>query len=182
MVFFGYTRCARLCAFTVDNFQLVMDELGTAAEAVTAYFITVDPQRDTRAVLAEYVRGMSERIRALTGTDEQVDAALAAFGVRREVQAAQADGGYAVHHPGVLFFLGRDGRYKLHFREGTPAYEMTNLIRARIGSPDALLLGGTGDVGQGNLTAAERAAHAPPGARHGDASPAWRRPWYLPTA
>lgn len=135
LVLFGYTRCPQLCNVTVGNLQLVLEELGTAADNIEVYFITVDPVRDTRAVLAEYVRGMHPNVRALTGTDEQIEAALAAFGAARVVgnfgeTGHQAERDYVVAHTGVVFFLGRDGRYKLHFREGTPAYEMAPIIRA----------------------------------------------------
>ena len=135
LVFFGYTRCRQICAFTLENLQLTLEELGTAADNIQVYFITVDPGRDTRAVLAEYVRGMHPNVRVLTGTDEQIDAALAAFGAARiagnfGAPGYQAQVEYVVAHTGVVFFLGRDGRYKLHFREAMPAYEMAPLIRA----------------------------------------------------
>ena len=135
LVFFGYTHCRQICAFTLENLHLTLEELGTAADAIQVYFITVDPGRDTRAVLEEYVRGLHPNVRALTGTDEQIEAALAAFGAERLVgnfgaPGYQVERDYVVAHTGVVFFLGRDGRYKMHFREAMPAYEMAPIIRA----------------------------------------------------
>ena len=135
LVFFGYTRCRQICGFTIENLQRTLEELGAAADDIQVYFISVDPVRDTRAVLEEYVRGLHPNVRALTGTDEQIEAALAAFGAARVVgnfgeTGHQAERDYVIAHTGVVFFLGRDGRYKLHFREGMPAYEMAPIIRA----------------------------------------------------
>jgi protein SCO1/2 len=130
LVFFGYTNCVQICAPTLENLHLTLQELGAAADGIVVYFITVDPVRDTRAVLDEYVRGLHPNVRALRGTEEQTEAALAAFGAARFAGNNPGDPYYAVAHTGVVFFLGRDGRYKLHFREAMPAHEMAPLIRA----------------------------------------------------
>ena len=130
LVFFAYTRCAQVCAPTLANLSMAMDELGTAAEAIDVYVITVDPTRDTREVMAEYVRGTNERIRGVTGTEEQVDAALAAFGADRIVHTlGNVNLDVYVEHTAVVFFLDREGRPKLVFREGMPANEMAMAIR-----------------------------------------------------
>lgn len=132
LVFFGYTRCAQICAPTLGNLSMAMDELGTAAEAINVYFITVDPRRDTRQAMQEYVRGTNERIRGVTGTEEQVEAALAAFGAQRIVRSLGNEGNIDVfvEHTGVVFFLDREARPKQVFREGMPANEMAMAIRA----------------------------------------------------
>lgn len=131
LVFFGYTNCLQICGPTLANLSLAMDELGTAAESINVYFITVDPKRDTRTVMEAYVRGTNERIRGVTGTDEQVEAALAAFGAERIMHPAATTeaNDTLIEHAAVVFFLDREGRYKTHFREGMPAFEMAMAIR-----------------------------------------------------
>ncbi len=81
LVFFGYTHCGTFCAATLDALSFALVQLGIAADDVSVLFITVDPARDTSAALADYVSPLHENVRALTGTDEQIDAALAAHNV-----------------------------------------------------------------------------------------------------
>ena len=132
LVFFGYTNCGNFCVRTLDLLSLVLAELGTAADAVTVYFITVDPGRDTRAELASWVSGLHERVRALTGTEEQIEQALMAFGVQRVVHApANAQtADYAVEHPGVVLLLDRQGRFRRTFAEGVSPFEIAHYLRA----------------------------------------------------
>ncbi len=119
LVFFDYTRCRQICGFTIESLQLTLEELGTAADNILVYFITVDPERDTRAVLAEYVRGLHPNVRALTGTDEQIEAALAAFGAER-ADALGIDDALARPHPIDPFARCED----LHgLRDGDPHQE-----------------------------------------------------------
>ncbi len=129
LVFFGYTHCGIFCAATLDALSFALVQLGAAGDEVSVLFITVDPARDTQKALADYVSPLHENVRALTGTDEQIGAALAAFGARRVVNAADANGHYTVAHPGVVLLLNRQGRFVGTFPEAMPGWEIAQVLR-----------------------------------------------------
>jgi len=72
LVYFGYTFCPDVCPFDVARNAVAVDILDEMGHDVTPLFITVDPQRDTVEIVADYARDMHPRMIALTGSDEQV--------------------------------------------------------------------------------------------------------------
>lgn len=79
MVFFGYTHCPDMCPVTSATFAKVLEALGDKAKDVAPIFITVDPKRDTPQVMKEYLSNIDPRIIGLSGTQEQVVQAAAAY-------------------------------------------------------------------------------------------------------
>src|SRR3546814_8213853 len=75
LVYFGYTSCPDVCPTELAKLAAALDSLGTAAAEVQPLFITVDPARDTAALLAGYVAHFHPRLVGLTGTAEQIAAA-----------------------------------------------------------------------------------------------------------
>jgi protein SCO1/2 len=112
----------------------VMDLLGPEAERVAPIFITVDPARDTVAVMAEYVAAFHPRMTGLTGTDAQVAEAARNFRAYYERMAdAAAPGGYLLAHSGYIYLMRPDGRFDSVFREGgQPPEELAEEISMRI--------------------------------------------------
>ena len=76
LVFFGYTHCPDICPTTLFEISEVMKALGKDADRTRALFITVDPERDTPAVLKDYLSNFDPHLRGLTGDRAAVDAAL----------------------------------------------------------------------------------------------------------
>ena len=72
LVFFGYTFCPDVCPTALGDVALALDALGADARAVKPLFITIDPERDTAAILAAYVPLFHESLVGLTGTSEQI--------------------------------------------------------------------------------------------------------------
>ena len=96
-------------------------------------FITVDPERDTVPVLADYVENFHPRLRALTGTLEDVRVATRAYRVYRKKADGPEDGDdYFMDHTSLIYFMGPDGGYITHFTFGTApdvmAARLTNLL------------------------------------------------------
>src|SRR3954471_9533148 len=71
VVFFGFTHCPDVCPTTLADLARVMQQLGPDADRVQVLFITVDPERDTSADLAQYVNAFDPRFIALRGDPEQ---------------------------------------------------------------------------------------------------------------
>jgi cytochrome oxidase Cu insertion factor (SCO1/SenC/PrrC family) len=130
MVYFGFTNCPDMCPLAMQEVAVAMDALGPAAKDVQPLLITVDPERDTPPALKRYVAQFHPRILGLTGTKEQTDAAAAAY----RVYAARAKGDsaehhYSVDHTGLMYVMGKDGKYLAHFPSGTSGAAMAQRLR-----------------------------------------------------
>jgi protein SCO1/2 len=117
LVYFGYTFCPDVCPTTLSEMAGALDALGPKADRVRAVFITVDPQRDTPAVVRDYAASFSPRIEGLTGTPEQIEKVAGEYRVyyapRKE--GASADS-YTVDHSSILYLMDPDGRFILPMR------------------------------------------------------------------
>lgn len=97
LLFFGYTHCPDVCPMTLSKLRRVLDELEATPEQVQVLLITVDPARDTPAVLARYVERFGPGVTGITGTPEALARLQAAYGVH---SGPAAPGGHAGHHGG----------------------------------------------------------------------------------
>lgn len=79
LIYFGYTYCPDVCPIDSTRNAAAIDLLSTRGYDVTPIFISVDPARDTPPVLSEFTDLMSPKMIGLTGTTEQVDAAVKAY-------------------------------------------------------------------------------------------------------
>tara|TARA_R110001592_G_C13183701_1_gene751285 strand:+ start:5391 stop:6065 length:675 start_codon:yes stop_codon:yes gene_type:complete len=118
LVFFGFTFCPDVCPTTLSVMAQVLDTLGDDAKRLAPLFITVDPERDTPEVLAEYVGAFHPNIVGLTGTSEQIKLAAKSFRVfYGKTEKAEAPGGYVVGHSGYMYLMTPDGSYDAVFSE-----------------------------------------------------------------
>lgn len=113
MVYFGYAYCPDVCPFDVNRMMAGYDafarEHPDLADDVQPIFITVDPERDTPAVVGEFAANFSPRLLALTGTPEQVRAAADEFSVYYEKGEPNEEGGYLVNHSNAAYLMDRQG-------------------------------------------------------------------------
>jgi len=117
LIYFGYTFCPDVCPLDNSRNAAAVDLLDAAGYAVTPVFISIDPDRDTPEVLAEFTGYMHPRMLGLTGSPEQVQAASRAYRTFYRVQDAD-DAYYLVDHStftylafpefGVVEVFGRD--------------------------------------------------------------------------
>jgi protein SCO1/2 len=131
LVYFGYTFCPDICPTELGWMARVLRELGdTPAQAL---FVSVDPERDTPAKLGAYASLFDPRIRACTGSAEQLAAAGAAFGAvwRKAEVVTQQPGYYLIDHTMTTIVLDRHGRiaHRLQSHDITPN-EAARLIRS----------------------------------------------------
>jgi protein SCO1/2 len=116
LVFFGFTFCPDICPTTLSTVTAVMEKLGADAEHVVPLFITVDPERDTPAVLADYLANFDSRIVGLTGSPEQIDAAAKAYRVYySKAENGDAPDGHSMDHSAFLYLMGPGSAYVTHF-------------------------------------------------------------------
>jgi protein SCO1/2 len=112
LVYFGYTHCPDSCPMALSNMAEALDQLDASKrEQVQPIFVTVDPERDTPAVMKDYVSAFEgANIIGLSGTLEQVTAAEAAFQVhaKKHEQDGQE---YTMDHTSMIHIMGPDGRF-----------------------------------------------------------------------
>ncbi len=109
LMVFGYTFCPDVCPTSLGEVATVMAELGEAARYVVPVFVTIDPERDTPAVLADYVAHFDPRLIGLTGGEQQIKALRQAFGVISLPGPKAADGSYFISHSADKYLIGPDG-------------------------------------------------------------------------
>lgn len=135
LVYFGFTSCPDICPTDLQAIGLAMDQLGSAADGVQPLFITVDPERDTAAHLAEYVPMFHPRLIGLTGSARAVGAAADAYRVYyRRVVFEKNAADYTVDHSAFVYLVDREGKYLGFFPPGTPADRMAEMIRPHLDS------------------------------------------------
>lgn len=132
LVFFGYTFCPDVCPTALGTVAVVMDELGPLAERVQPLFITVDPERDTPEVLAEYVAQFHPRIIGLTGTPEEIAQVAKAYRAfyRKVVPEGSDQADYLMDHSAYLYLMGPDGSFVRVFSHTQAPEEIAGGIRA----------------------------------------------------
>ena len=137
LVYFGFTTCPDICPTDLQAIGLAMEKLGAEAGDVQPLFITLDPERDTREHLADYVAMFHPRLLGLTGSAEAVQSATDAYRVYyKRVDFDHSDGYYTVDHSAFIYLMDRDGKYLGFFPPGTPAEKMVEMIRPHLaGSP-----------------------------------------------
>ncbi|HEX2134826.1 MAG TPA: SCO family protein, partial [Microvirga sp.] len=91
LLFFGFTHCPEVCPTTLYEITGWMRTLGAQADGLNVVFVTVDPERDDQAALAEYAKAFDPRIRMLTGTPQAVDQMIRAY--RAYVRKVPLEGG-----------------------------------------------------------------------------------------
>jgi protein SCO1 len=112
LVYFGYTFCPDVCPTTLNEVADALDRLGPKADRVQPIFITVDPKRDTPAVVKQYVTAFTPRLIGLTGTPEQIAQAAQAYRVYyAEHRTGPGPDDYSMDHSSVLYLMGPDGKF-----------------------------------------------------------------------
>lgn len=115
-VFFGFTHCPEVCPTTLFELDGWLKTLGSNGENLRAYFVSVDPERDTPEVLNAYVGNISDRITGITGNVDEVHAMLKSFGIYWK-KVELEDGDYTMDHFASVVLLDSDGAFA-----GTIAY------------------------------------------------------------
>ncbi len=112
LIFFGYTSCPELCPTALSNVSAALEKFGPDTSQLQPLFITVDPQRDTREVMAKYLRSFDARILGLTGTQAQIDGVTKNYRVYVALDKSERGGDdYLVSHSAYLYLMDPNGKF-----------------------------------------------------------------------
>ena len=133
-VFFGFTNCPDVCPLTLDNLSRALDLLGQDANKLQAFFISVDPLRDTPDVIKSYLQHFDKRIVGLTGTKKQVVAVQRAYRifVQKRNRGRKDAGDYLLDHTSISYMLGPNGKFKTFFSNNSTPEEFATTIRRNL--------------------------------------------------
>jgi protein SCO1 len=132
LVYFGYTFCPDACPTALNALATALDELGPLAAGVQPIFITVDPERDTAQVVADYVKAFDPRIVGLTGAPEQIAAAAKEFRVYYKVRPL-GNNEYAIDHSSFIYVMNPRGQVVELLTGNVPGHSMAQELRRLMG-------------------------------------------------
>jgi protein SCO1/2 len=134
VVFFGYTQCPDVCPATMAELAEVKRSLGKDGDRLQGVFVTIDPERDTAALLKSYMAGFDSSFVALRGTPEQTQATAKEFKVfYAKVPGADANS-YTMDHSAGAYVFDPAGRIRLFERYNTPPQALVADIKRLMGS------------------------------------------------
>jgi protein SCO1/2 len=106
LIYFGYTSCPDACPTALNSMGLALEKLGTRAGELQPLFVTIDPERDSRDVVANYLTSFDSRIVGLTGTEDQIERVIKEY--RLYVSREKPDAGgknYLVSHSSYIYLM-----------------------------------------------------------------------------
>ncbi len=113
LVFFGYTHCPDVCPTTLSDITTMLGALGTDKKAAVL-FITVDPERDTPAVLKDYLSSFDPRITGLTGSPAAIAKVLQDYRVYAK-KVTTGGGDYTMDHTALVYLMDKSGNFVQSF-------------------------------------------------------------------
>lgn len=136
LLYFGFVQCPDVCPTALTRAAAVKAALGTAAGAFQVAFVTVDPERDTPALLREYMASFDPAFVALTGTGVEIERAAKEF--RVYYKKVPTGSGYTMDHTALSYLFDRQGRVRVALRHEQGVEDYVSDVRALLAEqPDA---------------------------------------------
>lgn len=113
-LFFGFTHCPEVCPTTLFELDGWMAKVDPQGNKLQAYFVTVDPERDTPEIMNQYVSNVSKRITGISGPPDKIADVIKGFRVYAKkvpVDENKPDGDYTMDHTASVFLLDSAGRF-----------------------------------------------------------------------
>jgi protein SCO1/2 len=129
LVYFGYTFCPDVCPTTLNAVADALDKLGPKASALQPVFITVDPERDTPAVMKQYTAAFTPRLIGLTGTPEQIERVAKEYRVYyAKHRTGPGPNDYSMDHSSVLYLMSPQGDFVAPIRADASGDELASQL------------------------------------------------------
>ena len=129
LIFFGFTHCPDVCPTSLFEMSEILRAMGKDADRVNAYFISVDPERDSAAALKDYLSSFDPHLKGLTGDPEALAKVLTAYRVYAK-KVPLKDGDYTMDHTALIYLMDRDGHFVAPFNlKRTPEEAAADLRR-----------------------------------------------------
>jgi protein SCO1/2 len=110
LIFFGFTHCPDVCPTELFQVSEILRAMGSDADRVNAYFVSVDPERDTGAVMKDYLSSFDPHLKGLTGDPAAVAKVISDYRVYAK-KVPLKDGDYTMDHTALIYLMDRDGHF-----------------------------------------------------------------------
>ncbi|RTM14178.1 MAG: SCO family protein [Bradyrhizobiaceae bacterium] len=112
LIYFGYTSCPDACPTALNSMSVALEQLGSRADELQPLFVTIDPQRDSRDVVANYLTSFDSRIVGLTGSGDQIASMIKTYRLYVSREKPDSDGkDYSVSHSSFLYLMDPQGAF-----------------------------------------------------------------------
>jgi protein SCO1/2 len=129
LIFFGFTHCPDVCPTSLFEISEVLRAMGKDADRVNAYFISVDPERDTATAMKDYLSSFDPHLKGLTGNADAVAKVISGFRVYAK-KVPLKEGDYTMDHTALIYLMDRDGKFVAPFNlKRTPEEAAKDLKR-----------------------------------------------------
>jgi len=129
LIFFGFTHCPDVCPTSLFEISEVLRAMGKDADRVNAYFVSVDPERDSKEAMKDYLSSFDPHLKGLTGDPEAIAKMLTAYRVYAK-KVPLKDGDYTTDHTALTYLMDRDGKFVAPFNlNRTPEEAAADLKR-----------------------------------------------------
>ena len=109
-IFFGFTNCPDICPMTLNNLDLVINNLDEKKKnKLKIFFVSIDPERDTPEIIKEYLNSFDNKMHGITGDPKKIFLMSQSWGVMSE-KIFTGDGEYLINHSSSIILL-KDGKY-----------------------------------------------------------------------
>ena len=135
LIYFGYSFCPDVCPTTLAVMAQALEKLGGKSRRIVPILITIDPERDTPQVLADYMKAFGPTFVGLTGSVEAIKDAekkFRVYAVKKPLDPSKGSGGnYGVDHSSVLYLMGPDGKLVNFYDEAVSPDDLAKDLRQR---------------------------------------------------
>ena len=112
LIYFGYTYCPDACPTALNSISVALEKLGSDASNLQPLFVTVDPKRDTRDVMAAYMKSFDSRILGLTGTKDEIAGVIRQYHLYVSQDKSESEGDdYFVSHSSYIYLMNPQGKF-----------------------------------------------------------------------
>jgi len=135
-LFFGFTHCPEVCPTTLFELNGWLEKVDPDGSRINAYFVSVDPERDSPELLQQYISNVSKRITGISGDPQKVADMVKGYKVyARKVPVDEKDpnGEYTMDHTASVFLLDNGGRFSKTIAYGEDADSAVKKLQSLIG-------------------------------------------------
>ena len=128
-LFLGYTHCPDVCPTTMADLAHAMKLMGKRSDEVQVLFVTLDPERDTQQVLAQFVPSFDSRFLGLYGTPEQIAETAKNFKIFYAKQEQAGKSGYTIDHSAGVYAFDKNGKIRVYIKFGQKPEEIAHDLK-----------------------------------------------------